>query len=156
MLILDAAVAASNAVALPWGDFVNSILENVVKPTVEIAAPIIITWVGVKLGGTATKVLQSVHADRMITTAADQALATVEGAEKGKTLSVNIANNVIRAAAQWLVDNAPTEFARVEKQVGSLIVAKLTVEATSKASDLDLNPTVVKPVVNAQATKDVD
>jgi len=97
-------------ILLPWGEWVVA-LVNSVLPAVQLALTGIATWV---VGTYVPAWLQQMagkQAQQRVTEVLFQAMnsaaAQVKGAAAGKTLTIPVANQVLRKAGQYAVDQAP-------------------------------------------------
>lgn len=89
-------------------------------------------------------VLRAALTEQLLKRAVDYAVATVEGAAAGKTVSIPVANEMIRVAAQYAADNGPTLTKWLAASLGQKIIARLgdVVKLPEDANvvDLDHNP----------------
>jgi len=145
-LVSSAASAADgNVVAVPLGNLLTQAL-GILEPLAVSLTGATVTWLLAKLGPDVARAFHAAHIDQVIERSIDAGFALVEGAEKGKVLEIPIANQVIRKAAQYLVDQAPGLFKELGDNLGQMLVARLSaagaLPANASATNLDLVPRV--------------
>lgn len=142
-LVSSAAYADADTVAVPVGNLVAQGLA-ILQPLVLSLVGATVTWLMAKLGPDVAKALHAAHVDQVISRAIDAGFALVDGAEKGKVLEIQVANKVIRKAAQYLLDEAPDLFKEVGDNLGPMLVARLSaagaLPASASAANLELDP----------------
>jgi hypothetical protein len=150
--LVSSAVSAaeSNAIAVPIGNLLTQVL-GILEPLAVSLTGAAVTWLLAKLGPDVARAFHAAHVDQVIARSIDAGFALVEGAEKGKVLEVPVANQVIRKAAQYIVDQAPGLFKELGDNLGQMLVARLSaagaLPANASAANLDLEP-------RAEAKKD--
>lgn len=145
-LVWSAALAAdSNAVAVPLGNLVTQAL-GILEPLAISLTGVTVTWLLAKLGPDVARAFHAAHIDQVISRSIDAGFALVEGAEKGKVLDIPVANEVVRKAAQYLVDQAPALFKELGDSLSPMLIARLSaagaLPASASAANLDLDPRV--------------
>jgi hypothetical protein len=93
------AFAADGAVVVPYGDLLTE-LAHVVSPMILPLALLVIA----KVPGPAGLFLRTFLGERLVRNAVDYAVNAVEGAAKGKTLSVPVGSAVFAQAVQYALD----------------------------------------------------
>ncbi len=115
----DAAVpAATSTVVIPWGDWLGQLLLGLGSTVV-----VVLTWLESRF---APSIVKTFLTSDKIATAVNYAIATVANAEKGKAASIPVSNELIAAAAAWIIDAEP----KIAKWAGAnlepLIIAELS------------------------------
>ncbi|AWI91470.1 hypothetical protein C0214_01150 [Methylobacterium sp. DM1] len=98
------------AVIVPWGDWLVALAVSLREPILTILIPIIAGYVIQairKVYPWAALFLTQRRVEMMLEAGVGYGLNAVQGATKGKTLSVNVAVPVIAKGTQYLVDTAP-------------------------------------------------
>ncbi|BDL38583.1 hypothetical protein ACWFZ6_23750 [Methylorubrum extorquens] len=98
------------AVILPWGDWLVALAVSLREPILTILLPIIAAYIIQairKVYPWAALFLSQRRVEMMLEAAVDFGLDAVNGAAKGKTLSVNVAVPVIAKGTQYVIDTAP-------------------------------------------------
>ncbi|CAO4194780.1 hypothetical protein [Methylorubrum extorquens] len=98
------------AVILPWGDWLVALAVSLREPILTILLPIIAAYIIQAIRKAypwAALFLSQRRVEMMLEAAVGYGLNAVQGATKGKTLSVNVAARVIAKSTQYLVDTAP-------------------------------------------------
>lgn len=103
-------VEIPQTIVLPWGEWVVA-LVNSVMPAVELTLTGIATWIVAVYVPSWLRQIAGANAQKRVTEVLFQALnsaaAQVKGAAAGKTLTIPVANEVLRKAGQYAVDQAP-------------------------------------------------
>lgn len=103
-------VTVPETIVLPWGEwvvaFVNSILPAVQLALTTIAGYVVTVYVPPWLQQIAGARAQQ-RVTEVLFQALNSAAAQVKGAATGKTLTIPVANEVLRKAGQYAVDQAP-------------------------------------------------
>jgi hypothetical protein len=130
----EAAASASTtpSISIPWGDWLAGGLAFSSSLLVGV-----LTWAAKSF---LPAFAQTFLTNDVIAKAVDYALASVEGAVRGKEADVNVSNAVIATALGWIVDYEP----KVQKWAGDnlepLIIARLSalnvIPASASASTL--------------------
>ncbi|OHV17191.1 hypothetical protein BK022_07165 [Methylorubrum extorquens] len=98
------------AVILPWGDWLVALAVSLREPILTILLPIIAAYIIQairKVYPWAALFLSQRRVEMMLEAAVDFGLNAVNGAAKGKTLSVNVAVPVIAKGTQYVINTAP-------------------------------------------------
>lgn len=96
--------APPSALAIPWGTWVLE-LAHIAS---AVLVPIAVTYAGIlvrRYSPFLAQFLTNALIDRMVNLAVDFALQAIEGAAKGKTVSVKVAPAVVALGAQRAVDS---------------------------------------------------
>jgi hypothetical protein len=113
-----AADAASQAVTIPYGDWLTQVLEWARNGLVCAAC-----WAVSKY---APPLVRQFLTDKYIGDAVNYALAAVEGADAGKTLTLPIANQVIAHAEAYAVASLPRFALWLVGELRPVLIAKLS------------------------------
>lgn len=117
---IAADAAAPAGIVIPVGDIVAQ-LSGLIAP----AALTVLTWV---VGRWVPAVIRPILTDQLLSRALDYGLGAVEGAAKGRVLTVPVASEVIRQAAQYVVDHGSP---KLLKWIGDTIEDKLVARLSS-------------------------
>lgn len=139
-LLLPVAVAFAaddpTRLSIPWGDWIAGAAGVVGAVIAAILARAL---------SFAPAIVKTLLTEQLLKRSVDYALGAVAGAAKGKTLEIPVANEVIRRAAQYAVDNGAPWLLKWIGDLGPKIVARLSAEgaipASASAATLDLAPT---------------
>lgn len=124
MLLLAAVATPVSPTPIPWGNLIV-VLVGAFTPSLLLLAGGAFAWFKSKLPAAVVTMLNAEHADTLVNRAVNQAIAMVDGAVKGKTVNVTIANSLIQQAAELLLQNAPGLIAALGSRVGPVIAGKL-------------------------------
>lgn len=122
-------------IIIPWGAWLSQILVAI-TPIVALLAIGVVTW-GIKniaaklppgLSSAIMEALQQKQVNEVIGHAVDYSFAAVEGALRGKTATLDVANAQVAAAADYVVKNAPVLAAKVGPTLEAKIVARLSAQ----------------------------
>lgn len=106
----EVATVGDKAVILPWGDWLVALAVSLREPILTILIPIIAGYAIQairKVYPWAALFLSQRRVEMMLEAAVGYGLNAVNGAAKGKTLSVNVAVPVIAKGTQYVIDTAP-------------------------------------------------
>lgn len=106
----EVATLGDKAVILPWGDWLVALAVSLREPILTILIPIIAGYAIQairKVYPWAALFLSQRRVEMMLEAAVGYGLNAVNGAAKGKTLSVNVAVPVIAKGTQYVIDTAP-------------------------------------------------
>ena len=106
----EIATVGDKAVILPWGDWLVALAVSLREPILTILIPIIAGYAIQairKVYPWAALFLSQRRVEMMLEAAVGYGLNAVNGAAKGKTLSVNVAVPVIAKGTQYVIDTAP-------------------------------------------------
>ncbi|GJD51065.1 hypothetical protein OPKNFCMD_3816 [Methylobacterium crusticola] len=98
-----AALAAPTAVALPWGDWI-ALAGRELLPAVSTVLVAVVTWAVHRYVPLLGAFVSQALVERLVGNALAYALNDLEGAAKGKVLSVPLGSAVVASAAQRAVD----------------------------------------------------
>ncbi len=130
---------AATKVALPWGDWLTTLIGGIGAIVVAFA---------LRMLSYAPPFVSSLLTEQLLKRAVDYALGVVAGAAKGKVLEIDVANDVIRTAAQYAVDHGAPWLLAYIGDLGPKIVARLSdagaLPADASAANLVQVPLVVK------------
>jgi len=124
---------AVEGVTIPWGKYVSDLATTVAALTVPAVA-----WLFRALPGQWANMLIAARADQLLERSISYGINSVADASHDKKLTVPIANDVLREAVQYAVDNAP----RLVKTFGGVdvlrkkIIARLEVEESASVSSV--------------------
>lgn len=131
-----AADAAPASVTIPWGDWLASLLTA--------SATVVVSLIGWVVHRFAPPAIAAFVTNDVIKKAVDFAIATTRDAIHGKEASIGVTNELIAAAASWIIANEPKIADWAGENLRSLIVARLAavgvVPAAASASTLHLQP----------------
>lgn len=108
--ILVPAVAfaqSTTAVSVPVGDwlgYVDAALQTVLIALVTAVVAVVLKFVPAGLRGILTSILTP-QVEQLLANAIGYGINTVTGAEKGKTLDINVGNAVAAQALQYVIDH---------------------------------------------------
>lgn len=115
--------------AVPWGDWLGALLRYARDLLVIAASGLVARYVPRALGGWIT--------DRMVAQAVDLAIAAVEGATRGQTLDLPVANSVITRAEALAIGRAPALAIRLGDDLRPAITARLSSLGALPAAAVD-------------------
>jgi hypothetical protein len=100
----DVTVNASDNsnVVIPWGNWLSQFASAIAMLTIPVVG-----WLFRKLPEQWAGMLIGARVDQLLAKAIDYGINSVAEASKNKTMSAPIANEVLRSALQYAVDNAP-------------------------------------------------
>ncbi len=159
MLVVTSAYAAAVAagpvvapVTIPWGSFLDQLIL-ILSPEIVGLVALAVAWIFSKLPAQLVTNLKAAHADVLVNRAVNQAIALVEGAVKGKTVNVTIANQLIDTAVSLLVQNAPWLVKELGSRVGTVMAGKLAdlnmLDDQAHAGNLQVAPVATNPQLAA-------
>lgn len=152
------------AVILPWGDWLVALAVSLREPILTIFLPIVAAYIIQairKVYPMAALFLTQRRVEMMLEAGVGYGLNAVQGAAKGKTLSVNVAVPVIAKGTQYLVDTAPPAVIKAAggaDGVAARIFRKLDLEDRADEQNV-LVPAQVQigaGVVSADELRDAD
>ncbi|CAO4134672.1 hypothetical protein [Methylorubrum extorquens] len=106
----EVAILGDKPVLIPWGDWLVALAVSLREPILTVLLPIIAAYVIQairKVYPWAALFLSQRRVEMMLEAAVGFGLNAVNGAAKGKTLSVNVAVPVIAKGTQYVIDTAP-------------------------------------------------
>ena len=110
VLIPAVAFADTTTVVVPVGDWATNVVPTIEAVLTSIIA-IAVTW-GMRFVPSAIKAFitqqQINQAEQLLVNAIGYGINTVVGAEKGKTLEINVGNAVAAQGVQYAIDHGPT------------------------------------------------
>ena len=144
-------VPATTSVVIPFGDWIDAV-ANFLLPIISVVVTAMVAWALRFLPATLRTYITSGmigQVEQLLSNGINYAITTVDGAEHGKTLSVNVVNSVVAAAVQFVVDHGPTyliQWMGGKTGITQKIVARLP--ATDAAvSSSTLPPAASAPIV---------
>jgi len=143
------AFAADTSVAIPIGDWTAEIVAA--APAIIVA---LIAWALRKLPANISGVLQTMRADQLLEKAVAYGLNAVAGAEKGKTLDVNLGNQVLATAASYAIQHgapAVIDWLGGSAAISEKIIARLNLGADAQVVGGSTGATIVPAPVTAPA-----
>lgn len=111
-LSAEVATISDKPVLIPWGDWLVALAVSLREPILTVLIPIIAGYAIHairKVYPWAALFLSQRRVEMMLEAAVGYGLNAVNGAAKGKTLSVNVAVPVIAQGTQYVIDTAPPE-----------------------------------------------
>lgn len=110
VLVLTVTVLAQDTtVTLPWGNWLDAILGQIIMIAGTVATVIVafaLKFVPATLKAYVDE--QRIRqVEQLLQNAIGYGLSAVQGAARGKTLDVNVGNEVVATAAQYAIDNGP-------------------------------------------------
>ncbi|PXW65538.1 hypothetical protein [Methylobacterium sp. B4] len=163
-LAAEVATIGDKAVILPWGDWLVAFAVSLREPILTILLPIVAAYIIQairKVYPMAALFLTQRRVEMMLEAGVGYGLNAVQGAAKGKTLSVNVAVPVIAKGTQYLVDTAPPAVIRAAggaDGVAARIFRKLDLDDAASEANV-LVPAVERieaGVVSAEELRDAD
>ncbi len=112
-----AADAAPATITVPWGDWLASLLTA--------SATIVVSLIGFVVHRFAPPAIAAFVTNDVIEKAVNYAIATTAGAAHGREAHIDVTNNLIAAAANWIIANEPKIADWADSNLRPLIVARL-------------------------------
>lgn len=141
LLLLPPALASdAGTVVVPWGDWVSATLTTLnALPIGQLVAAWIVA-VLVKLGvpDQIASVLKTTLSDQVLNKAIPFAMNAVQGAVKGRQVTIPIANEVVATAAKYVIDHGPlwmVNWLGGADGIKSKILARIDLEPGAKIVD---------------------
>lgn len=109
-LSAEVVTVGDTPVIAPWGDWVVAAAVSLREPILTVLLPIVAAYIIQairKVYPWATLFLTQRRVEMMLEAAIGYGLNAVQGAAKGRTLSVNVAVPVIARGTQYVIDTAP-------------------------------------------------
>ena len=109
-LSAEVATVGDKPVLIPWGDWLVALTVSLREPILTILLPIIAGYIIHairKVYPWAALFLSQRRVEMMLEAGVSYGLNAVQGAAKGKALSVNVAVPVIARGTQYVIDTAP-------------------------------------------------
>jgi hypothetical protein len=106
----EVATVGDKPVLIPWGDWLVALAVSLREPILTILLPIIAAYIIQairKVYPWAALFLSQRRVEMMLEAGVGYGLNAVQGAAKGKALSVNVAVPVVVKGTQYLIDTAP-------------------------------------------------
>lgn len=142
-IIIAPAHAQDGAVVVPWGDWLAGALSYL-RDAVIAAVVALVAWGARRLPTQVGEIILAARVEQLLTRAADYGVASVAGAVKGKTFDVRITNQVIEAAAEYAIANAPALVAKMGDTLRPKILARIAPDVgpdvTAEAVRAEVNP----------------
>lgn len=121
--------AVDTVVNIPWGDWLyNGATTFIALLTAAVA------WGLRLLPARILAVIQTAQVDQILFKAIDYAINKTAGASKGKTMNIDVGNEVLEKALQFVVDNAPKwliSWSGGEAGIREKIIARLDLDANA-------------------------
>ena len=114
-------------VVVPWGDWLSALLASGREVVVGLVLAVI-AWLVRKLPAQAGEIITAMRLEQLLTRAVDYGIAAVDGAAKGKVLTVPITNSVIAEAVNYAVRSAPTLADKFGDTLRAKILARLSAQ----------------------------
>ncbi|CAO4138558.1 hypothetical protein [Methylorubrum aminovorans] len=109
-LAAEVATVGDKPVLIPWGDWLVALAVSLREPILTILIPLVGGYIIAAIRKNypmAALLLTQKRVEMMLEAAVGFGLNAVNGAAKGKTLSVNVAVPVIAKGTQYVIDTAP-------------------------------------------------
>lgn len=135
------AASTGNDVVIPYGQYI----ADAATAGVSVAGALI-AWAIRLLPARYIALIQATHADQILTKAVSYALNAVPGAVQGKSLTIDIANPVIREAVTYVIANGPKwliGWLGGEAGITQKIIARLSLEENAGVQMIGNNPVLV-------------
>jgi hypothetical protein len=131
-LAAGTAAAAPTDVALPVGDWAAGLADVAGFAVLALAV-----WALRMLPAPLYRLVMMIRAEQLVARAVDYGVQAVAGAARGRTLTVDVGNRVLAAAARYAVDAADDVVAWLggEDAVRRKILARLDLEAAAEAAE---------------------
>lgn len=127
---------APGTVTIPWGDWITA-LQTILVTAIMGA----ITWILAMLPASIRTFFQTQQVEQVLRRAVDYGVNAVAGAAKGKKLDVKVGNEVLAAALQYAIDNAPKLVAKLgESNIAEKIIARLDLDEKATVTDGEIRP----------------
>lgn len=117
--------APSTSVTIPWGEWLIAARDAAVAILLAL-----ITFAFRALPSNIAAMLNSARVIQIVEKGIDYGFNAVEGAVKGKALTVNVGSEVVAQAVQYVVDQAPAwmiQWAGGEDGIRRMVIARLPV-----------------------------
>jgi hypothetical protein len=114
----------STSVIVPYGDWLTWSLAKV-RDTVVTGLSGVMLWAVVKIAPQMAAAFTQARVDALVGRAVDFAIAAVEGALHGQSVSVPVANEILRKALEYAVQGAPVLAAKIEGTIRPKIIARM-------------------------------
>ncbi len=121
------AFAQDGAVTVPWGDWLASSLVYL-RDAVIAGVVALVAWGARRLPTQVGEIILAARVEQLLTRAADYGIASVAGAVKGKSFDVRITNQVIEAAIDYAIANAPSLVERMGSTLRPKILARIAAD----------------------------
>lgn len=139
-LLLACTPAYAADVSIPWGDWISAGI-NFFRQDIIYVLTLAVVWAGRKIPGQLGELIQGMRLDSLLNRAADYAIAAVDGAAKGKTANLSIANEMLAAAVEYALANAP----KLASKYADTLHAKILARISAK---VELAPDVSAPALS--------
>lgn len=127
-----ASAATGTTVSVPWGDW----LLDCAAAMASVAAAGLV-WLCRFLPASVRALVQTAQVEQVLQKAITYGINAVAGAEKGKTLSVDVGNSVVAEALNYAVTHGPSwlqGWVGGPDALAQKIIARLDLEAASQAT----------------------
>lgn len=125
LFTMPAIAADAGAVAVPYGDWVAALLAYSRDGIIALVVAGL-GYASRNLPASIGSMIETFRVEQLLKRAVDYGIAAAAGAAKGQTLSIPVANEVIRRAMQYASDNAPTLAARLGGTLQPKVIARLS------------------------------
>jgi len=141
-LTLPALAADPTAVSIPWGNWLDAFIAQIILPILSVLIVSAVAWAAKFLPASlrayaTTKNTAAV--EQLLGKAISFGLTKVEGAAAGQTLTVPVGSSVLATSAQYAVDHGPTwllNWAGGEQGIREKILARLPIEPAADGSQV--------------------
>jgi len=124
------AAQSATQIGIPWGAWLGSIVDFLSTIIIPIVLAFLARLFAI-LPGPVIQLLKTMQVEQLLARAVDFALNAVEGAAKGKVLTIDTGSEVVAMAVNYVIDKAPAklvEFIGGELALREMILARLHVE----------------------------
>lgn len=139
-LLLACTPAYAADVSIPWGDWLSAAMTFFREDIIYVLS-LAVVWAGRKIPGQLGELIQGLRLNALLERAADYSIAAVNGAAKGKTIDIKIANEMIGAAVQYALANAPALASKYADTLHAKLLARI-------GAKVDLSPEVSAPALS--------
>lgn len=126
--------AHAETVSVPWGDWVASVL-TIGSDNLLLLVAAFLAFIVRQLPSRIVAILQTWQVEQILARAIVAGINKTAGAAQGKAMTVEIANEVIAKAVQYVVDNGPSwliKWVGGEEGIRDKVIARLPVVEEGK------------------------
>lgn len=96
----------NTTVVVPYGTWLDQVLAAI-QSSLAIIITAVIAWAFRNFPKAVVDILRTLQAEQMLMRAAEYGINATRGAVKGKSLDIDVGNEVIAKAVQYAINNAP-------------------------------------------------
>jgi hypothetical protein len=127
MLLALVTPAFAADVVVPWGDWLSATLSYA-REIIIAGVGAVFLWLVRSLPKQIGDIITAMRLEQLLTRAVDYGIAAVDGAAKGKVLTVPVTNSVIAEAVNYAVRSAPALADRFADTLRAKILARLSAQ----------------------------